>query len=73
MGSRLSSRVHRVAVLAVAIAYTARALAFITMARPGFSYPGNGTPNPFLLTKTYEEFLHLKEHWAEYKKAHNIA
>ncbi len=28
--------------------------------------------NPFLLTKTYEEFLHLKEHWAEYKKAHNI-
>jgi len=29
--------------------------------------------NPFLLCKTFEEFLHLKEHWAEYKKAHNIA
>lgn len=29
--------------------------------------------NPFLLCKTYEEFLDLKEHWAEYKKAHNIA
>lgn len=29
--------------------------------------------NPFLLTKTFEEFLYLKEHWAEYKKAHNIA
>jgi glyoxylase-like metal-dependent hydrolase (beta-lactamase superfamily II) len=28
--------------------------------------------NPFLLTKTFEEFIHLKEHWAEYKKAHNI-
>ena len=29
--------------------------------------------NPFLLTKTFEEFLHLKEHWLDYKKAHNIA
>lgn len=29
--------------------------------------------NPFLLCKTFEEFLHLKEHWAEYKKAHNIS
>ena len=29
--------------------------------------------NPFLLTKTFEEFIHLKEHWLEYKKAHNIA
>lgn len=28
--------------------------------------------NPFLLCKTFEEFLHLKDHWAEYKKAHNI-
>ncbi len=28
--------------------------------------------NPFLLTKTYEEFLHLKENWAEFKKTHNI-
>lgn len=28
--------------------------------------------NPFLLCKTFEEFLYLKDHWAEYKKAHNI-
>ena len=28
--------------------------------------------NPFLLCKTYEDFLYLKDHWAEYKKAHNI-
>lgn len=28
--------------------------------------------NPFLLTKTFYEFLYLKEHWAEYKKTHNI-
>ena len=28
--------------------------------------------NPFLMMKTYEEFLYLKEHWAEYKKTHNI-
>lgn len=29
--------------------------------------------NPFLLCKNLEEFLNLKDHWAEYKKAHNIA
>ena len=29
--------------------------------------------NPFLLCKTLEEFLYLKDHWPEYKKAHNIA
>lgn len=29
--------------------------------------------NPFLLCKTLEEFLYLKDHWAEYKKLHNIA
>jgi len=29
--------------------------------------------NPFLLCKTLEDFLYLKDHWAEYKKAHNIA
>ncbi|OFW42008.1 MAG: hypothetical protein A3J28_18900 [Acidobacteria bacterium RIFCSPLOWO2_12_FULL_60_22] len=29
--------------------------------------------NPFLLCKTFEEFLYLKDHWAEYKKAHGIA
>jgi glyoxylase-like metal-dependent hydrolase (beta-lactamase superfamily II) len=28
--------------------------------------------NPFLLCKTFEEFLHLKAHWAEYKKLHQI-
>ena len=28
--------------------------------------------NPFLLCKNLEEFLHLKDHWAEYKKEHNI-
>jgi len=29
--------------------------------------------NPFLLCKTFHDFLYLKDHWAEYKKAHNIA
>ncbi len=28
--------------------------------------------NPFLLCKSLEDFLYLKEHWAEYKKLHNI-
>ena len=28
--------------------------------------------NPFLLCKTFKDFLYLKDHWAEYKKAHNI-
>jgi glyoxylase-like metal-dependent hydrolase (beta-lactamase superfamily II) len=28
--------------------------------------------NPFLLCKTFEDFLHLKANWAEYKKLHNI-
>lgn len=28
--------------------------------------------NPFLLCKNLDEFLHLKDHWAEYKKEHNI-
>ena len=28
--------------------------------------------NPFLLCKSYEDFLYLKDHWAEYKKAHDI-
>lgn len=49
-GSRLTSRVHRAAVIAVAVAYAARALAFLVTARPGFAYPDNGRPNPFLLT-----------------------
>ena len=29
--------------------------------------------NPFLLCKTLEAFFYLKDHWAEYKKEHNIA
>jgi len=28
--------------------------------------------NPFLLCKTLDDFLYLKDHWAEYKKEHNI-
>ena len=28
--------------------------------------------NPFLLTQTFEAFIHLKENWAEFKKTHNI-
>ena len=28
--------------------------------------------NPFLLCKNLEEFLYLKDHWADYKKEHNI-
>ncbi len=49
-GSRLSGRVHRTAVGAVAAAYVARAAVFLATARPGYAYPDNGTPNPFLLT-----------------------
>ena len=41
--------------------------------RPSSTIGDEIATNPFLLTKTYDEFLHLKEHWAEYKKAHNIA
>jgi hydroxyacylglutathione hydrolase len=29
--------------------------------------------NPFLLCRTFEEFRYLKDHWAEFKKQHNIA
>lgn len=29
--------------------------------------------NPFLLQPTFEEFLHLKNTWAEYKRQHGIA
>lgn len=28
--------------------------------------------NPFLLCKNLDEFLYLKDHWADYKKLHNI-
>jgi hydroxyacylglutathione hydrolase len=30
------------------------------------------TSNPFILARTFEEFLHLKQNWAAYKKAHGI-
>jgi len=29
--------------------------------------------NPFLLRASFEEFVELKRHWAEYKRAHGIA
>lgn len=29
--------------------------------------------NPFLLCKSLDDFLYLKDHWAEYKKLHHIA
>jgi hydroxyacylglutathione hydrolase len=41
--------------------------------RPSSTIGHEIATNPFLLTKTFEEFIHLKEHWAEYKKAHNIS
>src|SRR5262249_19839385 len=41
--------------------------------RPSSTIAAEVATNPFLLTKTYEEFLYLKEHWAEYKKIHNIS
>lgn len=28
--------------------------------------------NPFLLQKSFEDFVHLKQNWAEYKKKHGI-
>jgi hydroxyacylglutathione hydrolase len=40
--------------------------------RPSSTIGNEIATNPFLLTKTYEDFLYLKDHWAEYKKAHNI-
>ena len=49
-GSRLTSRVHRFVFGAVAVAYVTRAVVFLVTARPGYAYPDNGTPNPFLLT-----------------------
>ena len=41
--------------------------------RPSSTIRDEILTNPFLLTKTFDEFIHLKEHWLEYKKAHNIA
>jgi signal transduction histidine kinase len=48
-GGRLISRWHRLAVVGVAVAYLAQAAAFLLTAAPGFDYPSDGTPNPFLL------------------------
>ncbi|HEY3333616.1 MAG TPA: histidine kinase [Candidatus Limnocylindrales bacterium] len=48
-GSRFSRRPARLAVLGVAATWGARAVTFLITARPGFGYPDNGTPNPFLL------------------------
>jgi hydroxyacylglutathione hydrolase len=42
-------------------------------ATPSSTIGREAAGNPFLLCKTYEEFLHLKSHWAEYKKLHNIS
>ena len=41
--------------------------------RPSSTIRDEILTNPFLITKTFDEFIHLKEHWLEYKKAHNIA
>jgi hydroxyacylglutathione hydrolase len=40
---------------------------------PSSTIGREATTNPFLLCKTFDDFLYLKDHWAEYKKAHNIA
>jgi glyoxylase-like metal-dependent hydrolase (beta-lactamase superfamily II) len=41
--------------------------------QPSSTIGREAATNPFLLCRTYEDFIHLKEHWAEYKKAHGIA
>ena len=41
--------------------------------RPSSTIGNEMATNPFLLAKTYEDFVYLKDHWAEYKKAHGIA
>jgi hypothetical protein len=40
--------------------------------RPSSTIGNEIATNPFLRSKTYEDFLYLKNHWAEYKKAHGI-
>jgi len=42
-------------------------------AAPSSTIGHEAATNPFLLCKTLEEFLYLKDHWTEYKAAHNIA
>ena len=39
---------------------------------PSSTIGRESSSNPFLLCKSFEEFIYLKEHWAEYKKEHNI-
>ena len=41
--------------------------------RPSSTIGEEIATNPFLRCQSYEGFIHLKEHWAEYKKTHNIA
>jgi hydroxyacylglutathione hydrolase len=41
-------------------------------AKPNSTIGNEVARNPFLLCASYEEFLHLKATWAEYKKLHNI-
>jgi hydroxyacylglutathione hydrolase len=41
-------------------------------AAPSSTIGHEAATNPFLLCKSLEEFLYLKDHWPEYKKAHNI-
>jgi hydroxyacylglutathione hydrolase len=41
--------------------------------RPSSTIGEEIASNPFLKCPTYADFIHLKEHWAEYKKLHNIA
>ena len=41
-------------------------------AAPSSTIGREAAGNPFLLCKTFEEFVYLKGHWAEYKKAHGI-
>ncbi len=48
-GGRLTNRLHRAAVAALALAYGTRAIVFLAIAIPGRWYPDNGTPNPFLI------------------------
>ena len=42
-------------------------------AKPSSTIGYEAASNPFLLCNSFDEFQHLKGHWAEYKKAHNIA
>ncbi len=41
--------------------------------RPSSTIAHEIATNPFLKTETYEDFIYLKEHWAEYKKAHKMS